>query len=301
MRSTMRFLRGSLLVTVAAVVVLTFAAPVARASRTPSTLVFAVNGQPTTTQVSTTQMPIAMTPAVVVDVENSFGKLITSFNGPVTLSYVPGTNRLGAPPPTNNTVNASEGVATFSDLTFSAVGFGFELQASAEGVTSAPSNSFDIVTQLVQCQPGQACQTETVSSAGTSGFAAAGAASTSDVLTATGGGFPSLSCTLLGGVVSFTVTDRSKTITMMLAKSLVQQNPGPGASHFNICWGSPTPFTTSDGTQSAFNMANNEFEGLLPNCPTPSPSPCIASQHKTNAGVEVTTISAPPGDPHGTY
>ena len=97
-----------------------------------------------------------------------------------------------------------DGVATFPALTFSAVGFGFELQASAGGATSSPSEPFDIVDQLLHCQPGQACQSETVSSQGTSGSAVASQAPTSDVLTATGGGFPDLSCTSIGGIVSFT-------------------------------------------------------------------------------------------------
>jgi hypothetical protein len=280
-----------MLITVTAVVTLMFAVPAALAGGSPGTLLFAV--QPTTTQ-----MQADMSPAVVVDVKDSQGNLITSFDGPVTLTYAPGTNVLNAPLPSGNTVNAMNGVATFSDLSFSAVGFGFELQASAGKVTSAASNSFDIVTQLVPCQPGQTCQTETVSSAGTSGSAIAAAASMRDVLTATGGGFPGLSCTTIGGVVSFTVTDRSKVITMTLAKSLVQQAPNPGAAHFNICWGSPTSFTTQDGTTSAFNPANNEFEGLLPGCSASGPSPCITSRHKTKAGVEVITISAPSGDPH---
>jgi hypothetical protein len=289
MPSATRFFVRSMLIAAAAVVALMFAVPSAFAKSCPSTLVFAV--QPTTTQVQT-----AMTPAVVVHVENSQGYLVTNFDGLVTLSYA--VNNVGAPLPANNVVDAVNGVATFSDLTFSAVGFGFELQASVSGATSGPSQPFDIVSQLVQCQPGQTCQTGTVSSAGTSGSAVAGAASTTDVLTATGGGFPNLSCTTIGGVLSFTVTNRSKVITMMLAKSLVQQAPNPGVAHFNICWGSPTPFTTQDGTTSAFNPANNEFEGLLPDCSADGPSPCITCRHKTKAGVVVITISAPSGDPH---
>jgi hypothetical protein len=297
MPSATRLFVHSMLIAVTAAVALMFAVPAALADGypSPSTLVFAV--QPTTTQVQTD-----MSPAVVVDVEDSYGKLITSFNGPVTLTltHAAGVPNFSTPGLAGNTVNASKGVATFPALTVNGVGFGFVLQASAGKVTSAASNMFDIVTQLVQCQSGQACQTGTVSSDGTSGLAAAGAASTSDVLTATGGGFPSLSCTVVGGVVSFTITNRPKTITMMLAKDLVQQI-GPGAAHINICWGSPTKFTTLGGTMSAFNMANNEYEGLLPDCSAGGPLPCVASRHKAKAGVEVTTISASAGDPHGTY
>jgi hypothetical protein len=292
MRSAARLFAGSMAVTVAAVAVLMLAAPAALANTRTPVLVFAV--QPTTTQVQTAM------PTVVVDVEDSRGNLLKSYDGPVALTYV--VNNVNAPEPTGNTVNAKDGVATFTALTFSAVGFGFELKASAGGVTSSSSDPFDIVDQLLQCPPpGQPCQSKTVSSQGTSGFAVASQASKGDVLTATGGGFPGLSCTSIGGIVSFTLTNGSKTITMMLAKSLVQQVPGPGAAHFNICWGSPNPFTTKDGTQSAKNDANKEYEGLLPDCSASGPSPCVASRHKTNAGVEVITVSAPAGDPHSSF
>jgi hypothetical protein len=297
MRPVMRLLPGIMPVTVAAAIALMFTATTAlpaAANQEETMLVITV--QPTTTQVNT-----AMTPAVVVDVDNSAGVPVNSFSGPVTLSYVPGSSTIpNPPPPTGNTVNAKKGVATFPALTFGAAG-GFELQASAPEVnlTSAPSVQFSIVTQAVQCQPGQPCQTGTVSDAGTSGFAMASAGSASDVLTATGGGFPTLSCTSIGGVLTFTTTNRSKMITAILAKNLVQQI-GPGASQLNICWGSPTKFITSNGMMSGFNQANNEFEGLLPKCSTAGP-PCIFSQHKTMAGQEDTVISAPVGDPHVTY
>jgi hypothetical protein len=289
MRSVTRVFVRSMPVTVAAVVMLIFAAPGARAWTGPSTLVFAV--QPTTTQVGT-----VMAPAVVVDVENSQGDAVTSYNGPVTLTYA--VNPVGAPNPANNTVNAVKGVATFPALTFSAVGFGFELQASAKNVTSSPSQPFNIVGQLVHCQPGQTCQTGTVSSDGTSGSAVAAKAATSDVLTATGGGFPLLSCTTYGGVITITVANRSKIITMTLAASIVQQ---ANKKFFDICWGSPTPFTTKDGSTSAFNPANDEYEGLLPLCRLGGPSPCILLEYKKYDGSVVTVVFAPAGDPHGTY
>ena len=292
MRSVTRLLVGIMPVTVAAAAVM-FAAPTALASSTPPVLVFTV--QPTTTQEQT-----AMTPTVTVEAENSSGTVVNSFKGQITLSYVPGTGtNPNAPPPTGATATASKGIATFPNLTFSAPGFSFALQASATGATTGASDKFDIVTQLAHCPPGQGCQSETVSSAGTSGLVAAGAASTNDVLAATGGGFPDLSCTSIGGVLTFTLTNRSKTITAMLAKNLVQQI-GPGASHFNICWGSPVPFTTNNGTQATL-QADGEYEGLLPDCSTGGPSPCIASQNKTNAGMEVTTVSAPAGDPRISY
>lgn len=291
MRSTMRVLVRSMPVAAAVAVVLALTAPAALANTCQLTLAFAV--QPTTTQVTTTQVQTAMTPAVVVDVENSQGELVTWYNGPVTLKYA--VNPVEAPLPANNVVDAVHGVATFGDLTFSAVGFGFELQALASKATNAVSQPFNIVGQLVTCQPGQTCSSQTVSSDGTSGSVMATAASTSDVLTATGGGFPALSCTTYGGVLTFTVTNRSKIITLTLAASLVQQ---VHKKFFDICWGSPTPFTTKDGSTSEFYVPNNEYEGLLPLCWPGGPSPCILFQYRTYDGAVVTKVFAPAGDPH---
>jgi hypothetical protein len=257
--------------------------------------------QPTTTQVNT-----AMTPAVVVQVESS-GNVDQSYNGPVTLTYA--ADQIGAPEPTGNTVNADQGVATFSNLTFSGVGFGFELQASIPGnTTSLASTPFDIVSELVQCSADQSCQSGTVSSAGTSASVTAAAADSSAVLTATGGGFQPLSCTTYGGVVTFSVQNRSAVITLTLSSSVIHSQHRNHTRQFNICWGSPTPFTTLNGTTSVFNSANDEYEGLLPSCRANGGSePCIRCQQqhdnrdKCHSGNVVTTIDAPPGDPHMTY
>ena len=154
-------------------------------------------------------------------------------------------NRLGAPLPTGNEVNAVHGTATFPELTFSAVGFGFELVAQIPGESESegpapwqwqwqsdwswmpgfgdgmgqPSSPFDIVGQLLQCgeSEGSSCTTDTVSSDGTSGSATA--PNETGTLEATGGGFPNLSCAAFGGVVSFSST-LSKTITVSFAGPL---------------------------------------------------------------------------------
>jgi len=251
-----------------------------------------------TVQPTTTALNTAMTPAVVVHVDKSPGVVDPAYHGTVTLSYAANPNH--APLPSGNTVTAVKGVATFSNLTFSAVGFNFELLAtSAVGTTSPASAPFDIGTQVVNCPPGSSCQSGTVSSGGTSGSAVAAAGSNSDALVATAGGFPLLSCTKLGGVISFSDQARSLVITLTLDKALVQQANPNGASDFNICWGSATPFATLNGVP--LTQANNEFEGLLPDCVTNGPVPCVAHRNKDNAGEEVITVDAPGGDPHMTY
>jgi hypothetical protein len=258
----------------------------------------AITAQPSTTQVKT-----AMTPPVVVQVDQSNGKVDQSYNGPVTLTYA--VNPDSAPEPSGAVVTAVKGVATFSALKFSAVGFGFELKASVSGATSPVSAPFNVVSQLVQCSAGKTCQSGTVSSDGTAASVVAAAAGTSDVLTATGGGFPSLSCTTYGGVVTFSVTNRSKVITATLdkaqAQSASQGDRGKSSSQYTICWGSPTPFTTASGKTATFNQADNEYEGALPDCKTNGPSPCIKKQTTDCDGPAVTTIDAPPGDPRASY
>lgn len=270
--------------------------PASAAQAGVTTDTVAITVQPSTSVVNT-----VMTPTVVVQVDKAGTTTAdNSYNAPVTLSYA--VNQPNAPNPSGNTVTAVHGVATFSNLTFSAEGFGFELVATiSTGATSQDSAPFDIVDQLVSCHSGQSCQSGTVSSSGTSGFANAAAAPTSDELAATGGGFPLLSCTSFGGVVTFSVQHRSTVITAILAKSLVLQANPNGASNFNICLGSDTPFTTQSGGTSGFNSANNEYEGLLPDCVVNGPQPCIKHRNKDNAGEEIITVDAPAGDPHITF
>jgi hypothetical protein len=289
------------------------------------TAVFVV--QPTTTQVNT-----AVTPAVVVKVENLKGQVDTNYNGPVVLQYA--VNRLGAPLPTGNEVNAVCGIATFKDLTFSAVGFGFELEAVIPGQQSGgpspwpspsgggwapgssrglpgpggwtpgwgggmsqPSSPFDIVDQLLTCFQEETCQSQTVSSDGTSGSADANTQE-NGTLAATGGGFPTLSCTSVGGVVSFS-SNLAKTITVSFSGSLGKQN---WHKSVNVCWGSPTEFITKFGFPALFNPVNGEFEGLLPHCSAYRPAPCVSSVWSGSWGGSVkATIQAPAGDPHITF
>jgi hypothetical protein len=249
-------------------------------------------GQPTTTQVGS-----PVTPPVVVNVENSDGKVDWNYNGWVKLSYA--ANPDGAAAPGGNVVSAVHGVATFSQLTFSSVGFGFELAASIPGATSQPSQPFDIVGQLVHCQAGQPCQSQPVTAGGTSGFARSAAAASSGVLTATGGGFPSLSCTSVGGVLTFTAS-RAQVITISRAGGSWYGAHRP----VSVCWGAPAPFATKNGHVSVFNPANDEYEGLLASCQSGwwhRPAPCVQASYRTWSGKVVAIVRAPAGDPHITF
>jgi hypothetical protein len=270
-------------------------------------------------QPSTTQLNTPVAPPVVVQVENSDGQLDWDYTGPVLLKYA--VNPVGAADPTGNEVNADHGVATFRELTFGSVGFGFELVAllpgqqqepapspwpwlpggnwnwlPSLGAVSAPSAAFDIVDQILNCADVEGtCTTNTVTSAGTSGFTTA----TSGQLTATGGGFNLLSCTTAGGVLTFSSTE-GQTITITLPGDLAGQRP---LKFYNACWGAPQPFITKFGFLSRFNPANGDFEGLLPNCRPYRSGPCVQSRSRTWpwSGAVTITVLAPPGDPHITW
>ncbi len=261
--------------------------------------------QPTTTQVNE---PVS--PSVTVAVRTPYGEPATFYNGPVMLQYA--VNPDSANLPTWNVAYAFGGIATFPNLTFSSVGFGFRLVAIVSGTsvvpgtqghvviaggTSQPSAPFDIVGQLLHCGTGQSCRSDTVSSDGTSGFSSAYTGGGSGQLAATGGGFARLSCTTAGGVVSFS-SNLSQTITVTLAGRLAGHHR---LRSFNICWGAAEPFTTKSGSTSAFNAVNNDYEGLLPDCSAYGPTPCVLSRSRTGWGPVVITIQAPAGDPHITY
>jgi uncharacterized repeat protein (TIGR01451 family) len=94
-------------------------------------------------QPSDTSAVAAITPPVTVRALDSSGNLITSFSGNVTISI--GTNPVGGSLSGTTTVAAVNGVATFSNLRIDKAGNGYTLLASAAGLTSATSASFDIV------------------------------------------------------------------------------------------------------------------------------------------------------------
>jgi hypothetical protein len=259
-------------------------------------------------QPSTAQAGAAMAPAVVVHViERHDGPVDSDYNGPVTLSYA--VNPVGAPVPRNNVVTASHGVASFTRLTFGTVGFGFRLAASIPGAISPPSAAFNIVTQIVRCQPGVSCRSRTVTAQGTSGSSVTAPGSAPGFLTATAGGFPRLSCTTTGGVLTF-FSNRAQTITIQGKSPDPAARNGGGRDHSaSVCWGAAKPFATRGGGTSKFNPANGDYEGLLPACSEGDSHdrdrghapPCVLQRDSDWGRGLSARVLAPPGDPHITF
>jgi hypothetical protein len=102
-------------------------------------------------QPSTTIADHIITPPLQVAVEDAAGHLVATATDAITL-------RLLGPPTAPNltgtlTVNAVDGVATFSDLRVSVRGSGYLLQAGAEGFVEAPSEPFDVLPHLGGAPP----------------------------------------------------------------------------------------------------------------------------------------------------
>ncbi len=102
---------------------------------TPTSVAFVV--QPTTAATST---PIA--PPITVAVLDQNGNTITNSTAPVSMNIAnnPGDASLSG----TTTVNAVNGIATFSDLSLNAIANFYTLRASSPGLTSATSSPFNI-------------------------------------------------------------------------------------------------------------------------------------------------------------
>jgi hypothetical protein len=103
---------------------------------------------PATTLAFSTQPPDTVTAghpfAAAVTAHDSAGNVATSFTGPV--SVVLGTNPAADSLNGTLTVNATEGVATFSTLRLSKADTGYRLLASSTGLASATSSPFRVIS-----------------------------------------------------------------------------------------------------------------------------------------------------------
>ncbi len=101
---------------------------------TGSAAQLAFSQQPTTVIVGT-----AITPAITVDIEDASGGIVTSDDSAVTLSVASGGGSLGG----TLTVNAQDGVATFSNITITTEG-SESIKATDGSLTSVTSNVFTV-------------------------------------------------------------------------------------------------------------------------------------------------------------
>src|SRR5262249_7625700 len=100
------------------------------------------------TKVVFTQQPTAVvagdtiSPAVTVTVQDAGGNTGTASNPSITLTI--STNPGGGTLSGTVTVNAVNGIATFTNLSIDKAGTGYRLAASSSGLTGATSNTFNV-------------------------------------------------------------------------------------------------------------------------------------------------------------
>jgi hypothetical protein len=126
---------------------------------TSTTQVITVTAAPATQLVVTAQPPATVIAGdsfgLTVSAEDPFGNVDATFGGNVTVAMAsnPGGGSLGG----TTTVQAIDGVATFSDLMLNRAGSGATLQTSTSGLTAGTSDPFSVTgapaTQLVETTP----------------------------------------------------------------------------------------------------------------------------------------------------
>ena len=80
----------------------------------------------------------------MVSVEDASGNVVTTANNVITLAITGGTGTGGAVLAGTGTVNAVNGVATFSGLSINLAGTGYTLTATASGLTAATSSAINV-------------------------------------------------------------------------------------------------------------------------------------------------------------
>ena len=92
-------------------------------------------------QPSNVPVGVSITPGVQVAVEDVNGNVVAGATNTVTISTTPGSAGIGG----TVTGTPVKGIVTFSNLTFSAAGIGYTLNASATGLTPAVSAAFNVI------------------------------------------------------------------------------------------------------------------------------------------------------------
>jgi hypothetical protein len=89
------------------------------------------------------------------------------------------------------------------------------------------------------------------------------------------------------------------TVTERIFKSTVQSSGRLGASSWQICYASTTPFTAQPGTAGTATISGVTYDtGLLPDCSGSQGAPCVQARNKNMAGDVIVTYSSF-GDPYG--
>ena len=261
-----------------------------------------VAGSPITSQVGQS----AAASPILVEVLGGDNKVVTSSTAVITLNIGanPGSGTLSG----TTQVQASQGVASFSNVIISQTGWPYTLVATSPGIIQATSSNFGIYGGFQSCTGGPcsgSSQTKTTtgtvttSSANTGQFLGVGLGG---VAFPCGGSYQTASDPLNFDVLnpSGATSNALFTVTIEISKQVVQSSGRTAASSWQVCFGSNVPFTALPGTSETFTIVNDTptgpvtvtfYTGLLPDCNnTATNAPCVLSRNKDNAGDELVTF-----------
>ncbi|HEY2640457.1 MAG TPA: hypothetical protein VGI66_11330 [Streptosporangiaceae bacterium] len=201
------------------------------------------------------------------------------------------------------------GIAAKQSNNFNGSGNDFQLDPKSAGNLTG---TFTGSCTVQPCPPSAPCSAS-ASSATTSGTVTTSSAAPGDsIVTRMEGanssfGYSCSTYTAVSDVFGFAVFKAGVpqstllTGTLRIDKSLVKSSGHPGASSWQICYASTTPFTALPGTSGTTMIGGVTYNtGLLPNCSSSQAAPCVQKRNKNNAGDVVVTFLAL-GDPfaHG--
>ena len=274
-------------------------------------LAFTSDGQPAGAAVNaaiTSDFPSPGGP-VKVEVLDGSGHLVTSSTAAVTVAIGSNPNPGSASLSGTLTVNASGGVASFSDLSINQPGDGYTLTATSPGINPAPPSSpFKI---WVSAQPCTAPCSASSSTATTTATVTTTSPIPAGNFLAFGLGGADFSCVgtyqRVSDTVSFDVLSPSGvalstaqfTVTLDINKTAVLASGRTGASQWETCYASQQPFTALPNTSGTTVIGGVTYQtGLLPDCSKTQGAPCVQARHKDMAGGVIITFLAS-GDPYG--
>jgi hypothetical protein len=237
---------------------------------------------------------------VQVEILDGNGNLATNSAAPITvgLSSNPGSGSLSG----TTTVNASAGVASFTDLSINAAGVGYTLLATSTGIASATSMPpFAIYGSIGGCS---ASCSGSASGKSTAGTVTTSSGTAGDLL-GIGVGGVSYTCNSsyqpVSDPVNVDLLDASGkplaaqfNATLEIFKNAVQASGHPGASTWQVCYADTSSFPVRPGTAQSTAVIGGVtyYTGLLPDCSSTQPAPCVQARNKDNAGDVLVTILA---------
>jgi hypothetical protein len=203
-------------------------------------------------------------------------------------------------------VSDANGLAAFTSLSVDRPGY-FNLHATANGF--APQDSSVFLIAQVACRT-SVCTSESLSTKSTGATVTLVSPSSLDILSAGLGGY-TYDCAGYASVTDplgfdvWTADGRtfdpaaSSQVTLDISKQTVTISPNNGAPFYQICYASSVSFPTRTGTAVQTTIPGSTtpfFVGLLPDCSSSIPAPCVVSRHKGPSGDVLISFLAAPGD-----